>query len=252
MIKFFRKIRHNLINEGKTSKYLKYAAGEIILVVIGILIALSINTWNEERKERAIVKNVLKNIRYDLIADTVNFSSRIKRVPQILEGAKFLLNGTALDTSSANVLYDKMPYSTIDYKMNNKSYEKVITAAITDFFEFNVLFDDISTYYTLDSDNYNQLLRWDYDDTIADGKLWADMGFEIDIYEDTFYKANDINFAQPEDERKAKLLEQLKKPTVRNSIKMNMYRKMRLNEKLQDMKQKATTIILKIGEQLKE
>ena len=43
MIKFFRKIRQNLLAEGKTSKYLKYAIGEIILVVIGILIAISIN-----------------------------------------------------------------------------------------------------------------------------------------------------------------------------------------------------------------
>jgi hypothetical protein len=50
MIKFFRKIRQNLLSEGKTSKYFKYAIGEIILVVIGILIALSINTWNENRK----------------------------------------------------------------------------------------------------------------------------------------------------------------------------------------------------------
>lgn len=47
MIKFFRTIRQNLIMENKTGKYLKYAIGEIVLVVIGILIALSINTWNE-------------------------------------------------------------------------------------------------------------------------------------------------------------------------------------------------------------
>jgi hypothetical protein len=53
MIKFFRNIRQNLLNEsppagpaGKTSKYLKYAIGEIVLVVVGILIALSINNWN--------------------------------------------------------------------------------------------------------------------------------------------------------------------------------------------------------------
>jgi hypothetical protein len=46
MIKFFRKIRQNLLSEGKTGKYLKYALGEIILVVIGILIALQINNWN--------------------------------------------------------------------------------------------------------------------------------------------------------------------------------------------------------------
>ena len=52
MIKFFRKIRQNLLSEGKTRKYFKYAIGEIVLVVIGILIALSINNWNENRKNK--------------------------------------------------------------------------------------------------------------------------------------------------------------------------------------------------------
>ena len=49
MIKFFRNIRQSLHNEGKTSKYFKYAIGEIVLVVIGILIALQVNNWNENR-----------------------------------------------------------------------------------------------------------------------------------------------------------------------------------------------------------
>ena len=50
MIKFFRHIRKDLMEQNKTSRYLKYAIGEIILVVIGILIALQINNWNELRK----------------------------------------------------------------------------------------------------------------------------------------------------------------------------------------------------------
>lgn len=50
MIKFFRHIRQNLLIEGQTAKYLKYAVGEILLVVIGILIAVSINNWNSDRK----------------------------------------------------------------------------------------------------------------------------------------------------------------------------------------------------------
>jgi len=52
MIKFFRKIRQNLLMENKTGKYFKYAVGEIILVVIGILIALQINNWNNNKIER--------------------------------------------------------------------------------------------------------------------------------------------------------------------------------------------------------
>ncbi|PKP24697.1 MAG: hypothetical protein CVU03_11145 [Bacteroidetes bacterium HGW-Bacteroidetes-2] len=67
MIKIFRKIRQRLITENKFSKYLLYAIGEIILVVIGILIALSINNWNENRKnsieEKVILENLLENLK---------------------------------------------------------------------------------------------------------------------------------------------------------------------------------------------
>jgi len=62
MIKFFRKIRYNLMETGKTGKYLKYAIGEIVLVVIGILIALSINNWNENKKERKLETKVLSEL----------------------------------------------------------------------------------------------------------------------------------------------------------------------------------------------
>ena len=51
MIKFFRRIRYDLMEKNKTGKYFKYAVGEIVLVVIGILIALQINNWNEQRKQ---------------------------------------------------------------------------------------------------------------------------------------------------------------------------------------------------------
>ncbi|WP_242094099.1 DUF6090 family protein [Aestuariivivens sediminicola] len=52
MIKFFRNIRQQLLSQNRFSKYLLYAIGEIVLVVVGILIALSINNWNEDKKER--------------------------------------------------------------------------------------------------------------------------------------------------------------------------------------------------------
>ncbi|MBT8393462.1 MAG: hypothetical protein KJN66_01295 [Bacteroidia bacterium] len=71
MIKFFRKIRQDLLSKGKTGKYLKYAIGEIILVVIGILIALQINNWNEERKNELKEDVYLKGIKNDLEMDVI-------------------------------------------------------------------------------------------------------------------------------------------------------------------------------------
>ncbi len=69
MIKFYRKIRQQLLSEGKTDRYLKYAFGEIILVVIGILIALQINNWNEERLERKSEYKILKDLKVEFEAN---------------------------------------------------------------------------------------------------------------------------------------------------------------------------------------
>jgi hypothetical protein len=69
VIKFFRQIRQNLVIENKTSKYFKYAIGEIILVVIGILIALQINNWNEEQNDKKIELGYMQNIVEDLNDD---------------------------------------------------------------------------------------------------------------------------------------------------------------------------------------
>jgi hypothetical protein len=70
MIKFFRHIRQRLLTENKFSKYLLYAIGEIFLVVIGILIALSINNWNEQRKtvnkEKGYIRSIYQDLQKDL------------------------------------------------------------------------------------------------------------------------------------------------------------------------------------------
>jgi hypothetical protein len=66
MVKFFRIIRKDLMEQNKTGKYLKYAIGEILLVVLGILIALQINNWNENRKATKQEVKILNELKNDL------------------------------------------------------------------------------------------------------------------------------------------------------------------------------------------
>jgi len=73
MIKFFRNIRQQMLRENKLSKYLLYAIGEIVLVVIGILIALSINNWNENRKLQQEELNLLLEVKTNLEVTVNNF-----------------------------------------------------------------------------------------------------------------------------------------------------------------------------------
>lgn len=63
MIKFFRHIRQRLLLDGKTGRYLKYAIGEIFLVMVGILLALQVNNWNENRKDNAKEQQILLSLR---------------------------------------------------------------------------------------------------------------------------------------------------------------------------------------------
>jgi len=80
MIKFFRKIRKNLLSEGKNAKYIKYAIGEVVLVVIGILIALSINNWNEERKFKALEIKILADLKNDIKENINNLEEGIRQL----------------------------------------------------------------------------------------------------------------------------------------------------------------------------
>ncbi|WP_235299586.1 DUF6090 family protein [Portibacter marinus] len=91
MLKFFRKIRFDLIKGHRVNRYILYAAGEILLVVVGILIALQINNWNETKKsiraERELLSAVLENIK----TDSLSLDSLLRRTETIIETHKELI-----------------------------------------------------------------------------------------------------------------------------------------------------------------
>ncbi len=92
MIKFFRKIRQNLLSEGKTGKYFKYAIGEIILVVIGILIALSINNWNENVKTHRNQRNNLQLIKVEMTNNLQAIIEAKKDLDRTIASCRDLIN----------------------------------------------------------------------------------------------------------------------------------------------------------------
>ncbi len=94
MIKFFRKIRQNLLVEGNTGKYLKYAIGEIVLVVIGILIALQINNWNQARIENNEERIALQNLKQDFDFNYETLDGYITQTESIKTSQLIILNHT--------------------------------------------------------------------------------------------------------------------------------------------------------------
>jgi len=84
MIKFFRKIRNDLMNQNKTTKYFKYAIGEIVLVMIGILLALQVNNWNESSQVRKTELKLLNELKHDLLETKEDLLTDIEKSKTIL------------------------------------------------------------------------------------------------------------------------------------------------------------------------
>ena len=109
MIKLFRRIRQRLLTENRFSKYLLYAVGEIVLVVIGILIALQVNNWNNSNRQKLIEREILSGIREDIVNDTTDISRAIGFYEGHIERATAILDelttGELLDNEMIADLY---------------------------------------------------------------------------------------------------------------------------------------------------
>lgn len=92
MISFFRKIRQSLLGSGQARKYLLYAVGEILLVVIGILIALEVNNWNEWRKDRLKEKNLLHTLMNDIDRNIQTIESTISLHEKRIRSTELILS----------------------------------------------------------------------------------------------------------------------------------------------------------------
>ncbi len=124
MIKFFRKIRQQLLTENKFSKYLLYAIGEIVLVVIGILIALSINNENQDRKERVQEKLILKQLLGDFNLNLEQLDQKTSFRREFMNSSKALFKyiddpTIRIKDSIDHHIAKTLPYATFDPIMND-------------------------------------------------------------------------------------------------------------------------------------
>ncbi len=114
MIKFFRKIRQKMLTENKFSKYFVYAIGEIILVVIGILIALQINNWNEQNKSKKEEMKILNEIKISLARDLKYMSINLRSDSSSIRHLKIIKEQLQLEKptiDSLNYFYQSLLFT---------------------------------------------------------------------------------------------------------------------------------------------
>lgn len=111
MITLFRRLRQKLLDSGNITRYMLYAVGEILLVVIGILIALQVNNWNEERKLEVEENRVLTALKDDMIKGIENLEYRASYETKNMETLKILLTeGPQKDSLLSHNKIDSLMY----------------------------------------------------------------------------------------------------------------------------------------------
>lgn len=110
MINFFRKKRKEMAEDNKSLKYARYAIGEIVLVVIGILIALSINNWNDHRKDRKYEKEILQLINQNLKSDSISLTKELITAREANKASEKLIEqvNSGIINDSLNFLMGKI------------------------------------------------------------------------------------------------------------------------------------------------
>jgi len=157
MIKFFRRIRHNLLKEKRFGSYLTYAVGEVILVVVGILLALQFNNWNIQsenaKKERWYLINIVEDIEYqkgDLLDLKKNYEESITIGKQILKEYNDLGSFARLDSLNErlSVLMAADNFPNID-----NTYQELVNSGQQNLIQDKDLSIDIIDYFLFCEDN---------------------------------------------------------------------------------------------------
>lgn len=127
MIKIFRNFRKKLVNEGKTVNYLKYALGEILLVMIGILLAVQVNNWNENRKTKIEEIKTLKELQSDLAQNLLDIDGNIDYLNDCKNSNEIILyhidNKIPYNDSLNYHFSNLFPY--ITFNVNQTTYESL-------------------------------------------------------------------------------------------------------------------------------
>ncbi len=245
MIKFFREIRQRLLTENKFSKYLLYAIGEIILVVIGILIALQINNWNIDRISDKQMTSYMVGLKEDLKIDTLNFSKAIKIYEYSVDIRNVLMPLSNYEnTPTDSILELIIPYYS-NQRLVTNTFNKITNSGITQISKNDSLSKKIYDYYTTNLEKFHRSLDWDKEKTTVDADYW--------IYGQNLFEikwTNGITRLKDEVTSRVHLIKLTSEPKGRNHLNLAHLRKKRVLENYLDTRKIAEELIIEIEKEL--
>ena len=164
MIKFFRKIRQKLLSENKFSKYLIYAIGEIVLVVIGILIALQLNTSKENREKSDLGYKYLMEMKKEVQSDIFTIDNRIRMLDKSIKNQEAALNTKSITTLPLDSVLMIMNRPNIGgFEISELTFNKMKNLGLTALSNNDSLNSKINTYYNSDLAFFKKAINFTFE-----------------------------------------------------------------------------------------
>ena len=162
MIQFFRKIRQKLISAGNSSKYLKYAIGEIVLVMVGILLALQVTNWNSQRLDRLREQAILKNLQIDFQNNIANLETASESFVEAYQASVDLLEiikgDQDINPEEVEHLTDIIVNKTMSFDLINGSINEIFNTGALNLIQDPLLRKQISNWSFYYSDTEDDIV----------------------------------------------------------------------------------------------
>jgi Family of unknown function (DUF6090) len=206
------------------SKYFRYAIGEIVLVVVGILIALSINNWNETRQNKQQAQKYMKGLIDDLKSDSIQYQISIRAYQSDIRHNSTIF----LNDDFENIQFDTLnrhldQFYMVD-RLTDYTFQKIKNSGLTDLIGSGKTNKAINDYYSITSAHYKEFLNYDKELLIKELNYWLyNSNYEASI--STYAISKSLPFQENETQRKKKLIKLINSTMGRNNLRNAIARK---------------------------
>lgn len=235
----FKEIKNKLIADNKIKRYLTYAFGEVLLIVLGIMIAMNLDDWNENRKNIATAKTLINEIRFDLKNDTTIFGTEIRKIDVFVKYKKMLLSKDSIANLETKDIISILTIGYHNLKISDGTYENMKESEVLTLNEYKDFFKKIKFYYKFQNSYLANLNEWEVNLYERDLNQWVFQNqVEIEFEDITANVQNNI-------EKREKLISLLQTPICRNTLKLSISKENKIKNIYLNIKNNATKLLKK-------
>jgi len=232
----FKQLKKRLLLEKKVKNYIIYAIGEIILIVVGILVAMNINNWNDTRKNISKSKYFIEEVSIDLKRDTAYFNFALDRIDVKIAYKRKLLSKDSISNYSTGDIQQIISSGSNNIKINTGAFDKMKESGVLSLQGNKYLFQKLNIYYTSFKDYLD--IRNDWEKKFVENEY--DYWFYQNKFELEFLDTLTIENSQ---ENRLNTINEIQSNQGKNVIKMAIFREESMKETYKKTISKAENLL---------